>query len=385
MASVILPPRIMKCIVVAGARPNFVKVAPILLALRAAGHTAILVHTGQHHDDRLSGQLFRDLGLPTPDFSLEVGSGTHAVQTAAVMTGFEPVVELVRPHWIIVVGDVNSTLGCALVAAKLRPSIGVRLAHVEAGLRSGDWSMPEEVNRVVTDVLSDLLLTPSVDAAANLAREGVDAARVVFVGNVMIDSLRQVFSELDHSVREPADRSAVLVTIHRPSNTDDLARLTEILAALRELSAEFKVILPLHPRTSTAIRNARLEAQLSGLVVCEPMGYRQMVQAMNAAAVVITDSGGVQEETSVLGVPCVTVRETTERPITVTEGTNRLAEWPLTREGIVRAVRDALVQGRRTPFSLVPAGWDGKTAHRIVAALEAATKGAIELRRPGLV
>lgn len=364
----------MKVLVVAGARPNFMKVAPILAALRTRGHEDILVHTGQHYDPAMSGRFFEDLGMSPPDHYLEVGSGTHAQQTARVIERFEPVLMAEAPDWVVVVGDVNSTLACALVASKLRHELGCRIAHVEAGLRSHDWRMPEEVNRVLTDRLSDLLLLPSADALPNLIAEGIDPARAVMVGNVMIDTLLR---QLDpaRALNAPRARGVeregyVLVTLHRPSNVDDHAALARILEALQLISHRMPVVLPLHPRTRRSLAGAGLDALLMGLRVEEPVGYLEMVSLTDGASVVLTDSGGLQEETTVLGVPCVTLREQTERPVTVTEGTNRMAPWPLTASGIVASYDAALKQGRVAAGSRSPEGWDGKASERIVAALE---------------
>lgn len=366
----------MKVLVVAGARPNFMKVAPILNALERASHQRIFVHTGQHYDASMSDAFFRDLGLPIPDRHLGVGSGSHARQTARVMEAFEPVLEETRPDWIVVVGDVNSTLACALVASKLRGSLGCRIAHVEAGLRSNDWAMPEEVNRVLTDRLSDLLLTPSHDAEPNLLHEGIEASRIVFVGNVMIDSLLRMLPHaealhLPHTLGL-SDGEYIVSTLHRPSNVDDREQLQVILTAFGELSHDHPIILPLHPRTRERVRAFGLEAMLEPLRVLEPLGYTEMLGLQSKAAVVLTDSGGIQEESTVLGVPCVTLRESTERPVTVTEGTNRLAPWPLTADGIVSTAREALKQGRVGVGAQAPEGWDGKAGERIVAALAAA-------------
>jgi UDP-N-acetylglucosamine 2-epimerase (non-hydrolysing) len=362
-----------KTLLVAGARPNFMKVAPILTALRKQGHRGVLVHTGQHYDSQMSDAFFRDLGLPTPDHHLGVGSGSHAQQTARIMAAFEPVLIAERPDWVIVVGDVNSTLAAALVAVKLKHEIGCRIAHVEAGLRSGDWRMPEEINRVLADRLSDLLLTPSEDALSNLLAEGIPAERVVCVGNVMIDTL------LAHL---PAARALdlpgrlhlvpggyVAATLHRPSNVDDPAALSPILEAFAAISQRLPVVIPLHPRTKRNLEAFGLGAMLGRLRLLEPLGYTEMVSLMDGAAVVLTDSGGMQEETTVLGVPCVTLREQTERPVTVTHGTNRLPPWPLSSEGILDAFEEALSEGRGVPGVGGPEYWDGRVSERIVEAL----------------
>ena len=363
----------LRVLLVAGARPNFMKVAPLFEALARAGHTHIFVHTGQHYDAAMSDTFLRELAMPEPDEHLEVGSDTHARQTARLMERFEPVVMNHRPDWVVVVGDVNSTLACALVAAKLRNDTGCRVAHVEAGLRSNDWTMPEEVNRVLTDRLSDLLLTPSRDATPNLLREGMDASRIEFVGNVMIDSLLRLLPT-GRSLEVPkrlgiADRPYVLVTLHRPSNVDDPDQLRTVLSGLGRIARRARIIVPLHPRTRDRIRAFGLDACLGGLTVLEPLGYGEMLGLMDGAAVVLTDSGGVQEETTVLGVPCVTLRAQTERPVTVTEGTNRLAPWPLTVDGIEAAYAEAEALGRHDVGERSPEGWDGHAAPRIVEAL----------------
>jgi UDP-N-acetylglucosamine 2-epimerase (non-hydrolysing) len=365
----------MRTLVVAGARPNFMKVAPILRALKADGHEGVLVHTGQHYDARMSDAFFRDLGLPEPDFHLGVGSGTHAVQTARVMEVFEPVLQAVRPRWVVVVGDVNSTLACALVAAKLREEVGCRIAHVEAGLRSGDWRMPEEVNRVLTDRLSDLLLTPSHDARPNLLAEGIPEDRIAFVGNVMIDTLLHQLPAA-RAVDLPAQlglerKSYVAATLHRPSNVDDPEALRAVVDALVAVSEVMPVVLPIHPRTRRNVTEFGLDGALERLRVLEPLGYSEMLSLTDGAAVVLTDSGGLQEETTALGVPCVTLREQTERPITIEQGTNRLAPWPLSREGVFAAFEAALATGGSDSPPRRPDGWDGRAAERIVERLAA--------------
>jgi len=363
----------LRTLLVAGARPNFMKVAPIIAALRRAGHTPVLVHTGQHYDNVMSEAFFRDLGLPEPDHYLGVGSGTHAQQTARVMMAFEPVLIETRPDWVVVVGDVNSTLATALVASKLKLETGCRIAHVEAGLRSGDWRMPEEVNRVLTDRLSDLLLTPSRDALPNLLAEGIPEARVVFVGNVMIDTLLSQLDAaraMDLPSRLGLERGGyVAATLHRPSNVDDPETLRAILDALAEVARRMPVVLPVHPRTRRSIECFGLSGTAAALRIQEPLGYTEMLSLSDGAAVVLTDSGGLQEETTVLGVPCVTLREQTERPVTVTEGTNRMAPWPLTAPGVVRSFEQALAAGRAGPGERRPEGWDGRAAERIVSAL----------------
>jgi UDP-N-acetylglucosamine 2-epimerase (non-hydrolysing) len=370
----------LRVLMVAGARPNFMKVAPVLRALGAHGHTGILVHTGQHYDVRMSDAFFRDLELPEPDYHLGVGSGSQAVQTARCMEAFEPVLREVSPDWVVVVGDVNSTLACALVTAKLREELSCGLAHVEAGLRSRDWRMPEEVNRVLTDRLADLCLTSSPEAAPNLLAEGIEKDRIVFVGNVMIDTLldqlpaaRELDAPSKHFVK-PGQYA--VVTLHRPSNVDEPGPLTAILRGLGRLAAEMTIVFPMHPRTRKRVEALQLEYLLAPIQVIDPVGYREMVGLVADAAVVLTDSGGLQEEATVLGVPCVTLREQTERPITVSAGTNRLVEWPITEATVVDAWRKAL--GRRVDGCDIP-GWDGQAANRVVEALAAV----MELARSG--
>ncbi|HEU4455196.1 MAG TPA: UDP-N-acetylglucosamine 2-epimerase (non-hydrolyzing) [Longimicrobium sp.] len=361
-----------RALVVAGARPNFMKVAPVLAALERRGDEAVLVHTGQHYDERMSDAFFRDLGLKAPDFHLGVGSGSHAVQTARIMEAFEPVLLEVRPDWVVVVGDVNSTLACALVAAKLKAEAGCRIAHVEAGLRSGDWRMPEEVNRVLTDRVSDLLLTPSRDAHPNLLAEGLPEERIVLVGNTMIDTLLARLPEaraggFAASLGLERGRYAVS-TVHRPSNVDDPAAFRAVLEALASVAEEMPVVLPLHPRARKKAEEFGLEGPLSRLRLLEPVGYLEMLSLTEGAAGVLTDSGGLQEETTALGVPCVTLRESTERPVTVLEGTNRLAPWPLSVGGVLEAFRAARAarDGQAPPR---PEGWDGRAGERVAAAL----------------
>lgn len=356
---------------VAGARPNFMKVAPVLAAFRAAGDDPLLVHTGQHYDDDMAGTFFAELGIQAPDFHLGVGSGSHAQQTARVMSAFEPVLVETCPEWVVVVGDVNSTLAAALVTAKLREQLGCGLAHVEAGLRSGDWRMPEEINRVLTDKVSDLLLTPSRDAHTNLVAEGVSPGRIHFVGNVMIDTLvrqRNVARDADVPSRLGLRRrNYALVTLHRPSNVDDPTAFRTVIEALVEVAKMLPVLFPMHPRTRARVEQFRMEQLLESIQVMEPLGYTEMLSLTDGAAVVLTDSGGLQEETTVLGVPCVTLREHTERPITITEGTNCLAAWPLNATDIMARVSNAL--SRPSAVNGPPEGWDGRASERIVAAM----------------
>jgi len=344
---------------VVGARPNFPKLAPVHRAASARGLQQFVVHTGQHYDDKLSAAFFRDLGITEPDVNLAVGSGTHAVQTARIMERIEPVLAGQMPDWVVVYGDVNSTAATSLVASKL----GLPLAHVEAGLRSNDRSMPEEINRIVTDRLADLLLTPSRDADETLRREGEPPAEIQFVGNVMIDSLHFALTaarQCGFRDQVGANRCTVVVTLHRPSNVDDPTRLLAIVEALREIAEERPVIFPMHPRTKQALES--MDACLGAVQVLEPIGYLEMLDLIDGAFAVVTDSGGLQEETTALGVPCLTVRENTERPITITEGTNRLVPDPRELAVSVRGIR-------RSPTWSAPEGWDGKAGERIVTAL----------------
>lgn len=350
---------------VAGARPNFMKIAPILVALEESGIAAQLLHTGQHYDAAMSQDFFRELGIRVPDHHLEVGSATHAVQTAEVMKRFEPVLEQVNPEAVLVVGDVNSTLACALVAAKR----GVRVIHVEAGLRSYDRRMPEEINRVLTDQISDLLFTTEKSALANLLREGIEPSRVEFVGNVMIDTLK---SNLARAVPAAvtlgeAHGDYALLTLHRPSNVDDPATLSRLLDVISEIAQTLPVVAPLHPRTRNNIAAFGLENRLAALKVMPPVSYLHMLGLMREARVVLTDSGGLQEETTALGVPCITLRENTERPVTITEGTNTLvgSDPAAIRQAFSEIMTTGGKRGR------IPEYWDGEAARRIAHTLAA--------------
>jgi UDP-N-acetylglucosamine 2-epimerase (non-hydrolysing) len=361
---------------VVGARPNFMKIAPIVEAMRATPEIEPrLVHTGQHYDAGMSDVFFGDLGIPAPDVHLGVGSGSHAEQTARVMVEFEKVCLTERPDLIVVVGDVNSTMACTLVGAKL----GIPVAHVEAGLRSFDRTMPEEVNRIVTDALADLLFTTSRDADLNLGREGVAAEKIHFVGNVMIDTL------LRHRDREKAARLDVvrqlgvtprgyaLVTLHRPSNVDDPEGFAGILGVLREIAETLPVVFPIHPRSRRRIAEFGLETGKVRIV--DPFGYLEFLNLTSNARLVLTDSGGLQEETTILRVPCLTLRHNTERPVTVTHGTNLLVgpAPERIREGFAR-----VMSGDWKPAG-PPELWDGRSAERIVAVLVARMGGASPL------
>jgi UDP-N-acetylglucosamine 2-epimerase (non-hydrolysing) len=348
---------------IVGARPNFMKMAPIIAALKKReGVRQILVHTGQHYDAKMSDVFFQDLGMPDPDVHLGVGSGSHAQQTARVMTEIEPVLVREKPDVVLVAGDVNSTIAVALVAAKL----GLKVGHVEAGLRSRDWSMPEEVNRVLTDRLSDLLFTPSRDGDENLLAEGIEKSRIHFVGNVMIDSLRAALprarqSEI-HRRLELSKKGYALATLHRPANVDDPAALSGLLSALSEVARSLPVVFPIHPRT-----RARLPQGFDapGVKLIDPLGYLDFLALTAEARLVLTDSGGIQEETTALSVPCLTMRDNTERPVTVEVGTNQLVGTDPAK--VVPAAREVL-EGRGRTGS-IPELWDGHAAERIAEVL----------------
>jgi UDP-N-acetylglucosamine 2-epimerase (non-hydrolysing) len=349
---------------VVGARPNFVKMAPLIAALERRGVDQLVVHTGQHYDQKMSDEILDDLGFPPPDYALGVGSGSHGEQTGKVLIAFEQILVEHRPALVVVAGDVNSTLACALAAAKL----AIPVAHLEAGLRSGDWSMPEEINRVLTDRLSDLLLTHSPEAEPNLAREGIDTRRVRYVGNTMIDSLRRWEATArkraawsDHGV---AQGEYVLVTLHRPSNVDDPARLGAVVTALCALGREARVLFPVHPRTRArlAATDALTRLEESGVRCTEPVGYLDFLSLQGGAGTIVTDSGGVQEEASALGVPCYTLRANTERPVTISHGTNvLLGDDP-------RRLREVRLS-RRPPTPCAIPLWDGHAGERAADAI----------------
>ena len=355
----------LKILSVCGARPNFMKIAPLAAALDRNGHAeTLLVHTGQHYDERMSKLFFDDLGIPEPDINLGVGSASHAVQTAEIMRRFEPVLERHRPDWVVVVGDVNSTIACGLVATKL----GVKLAHVEAGLRSFDRTMPEEINRLLTDAISDLLFVTEPSGLENLKREGVPDEKVHFVGNVMIDTLRANLDKAQRStVLEDLGLTAGrynVVTLHRPSNVDDAETFGRIVDALEVIQDDLPTVFPMHPRTAGNLARLGLAERFDGLKrlqVVEPMGYLDFLKLMSTAAVVLTDSGGMQEETTILGVWCLTVRANTERPITITSGTNTLVGSDAARiVSAYRRCRSSSISARP-----VPEKWDGHAARRI--------------------
>jgi len=357
----------LKILNVVGARPNFMKMAPIIAAInrRPKEVSQTLVHTGQHYDEAMSTVFFGDLSMPEPDITLETKSGTPSRQMARIMPLFEEVLIARQPDWVVVVGDVNSTIACALVASKLN----VRVAHVEAGLRSFDRTMPEEINRLLTDQIADLLLTPSADADTNLLREGIPAERIVRVGNVMIDTLFQQLkrarnsSILDELELRPNDFA--VLTLHRPANVDDPESLSRILFAIGAIARKLPVIFPAHPRTQARMREFNLVAPV-GVHVISPLGYLDFLQLWSNARLALTDSGGLQEETTALGIPCLTLRENTERPITIEQGSNRLVGSNPSR--IVRAAREIL-SGRVSYAGRSPELWDGQAADRIVETL----------------
>jgi UDP-N-acetylglucosamine 2-epimerase (non-hydrolysing) len=355
----------------AGARPNYMKVFPVWKTVAAAKLPLhqILIHTGQHYDELMSGVFFRDFDMEKPTHFLGVGSGPHGLQTARVMIALEELFAKDRPDLLVVAGDVNSTMAGALVAVKM----GVPVAHIESGLRSFDRTMPEEINRLVTDAVSDLLLTSCRDADAQLQREGIPAGKIRFVGNVMIDSLVMMLPRAEAS-RTPGKlgvdgRPFVLVTLHRPSNVDEPARLKLLMENLAELGRQVQVVFPMHPRTRKMLEQSGIAAAAPGLLLTEPLSYLDFMALEAQAALVITDSGGVQEETSYLGIPCLTVRPNTERPVTITEGTNRLLDPE--KESLNVAAQTAIRAGRRkTPCAIE--GWDGKAAQRIALVLSEA-------------
>jgi len=356
-----------KVLAVVGARPNFMKVAPIWREMSRRGKFQLcLTHTGQHYDENMSKVFFDDLELPRPDIYMGIGSGAHGEQTGRIMIEFEAVLQREMPDLVIVVGDVNSTMACTLVAVKM----GVAVAHVEAGLRSFDRQMPEEINRMVTDILCDLLFTTSPEAEPNLLREGVEVDKIHFVGNVMIDS--------QHHYRAAAEESTILemlqlhpgqyglVTLHRPSNVDDPAVFAPILDGLMEIGQTLPLVFPMHPRTRNMLKDNALSIDPQTLRIVDPLGYLDFLKLMSHASIVLTDSGGIQEETTALEVPCITIRENTERPITVEEGTNTLVG--MDRDRIVAEAKRLLADGKQK--SRIPDLWDGNAAARIVDVIE---------------
>ncbi len=362
----------MKIALIAGARPNFMKIAPLCAAISKHNSASasnngsiesLLVHTGQHYDIQMSEVFFKELDIPHPDVNLEVGSSSHAVQTARIMMSFEDFCIREKPDMVVVVGDVNSTMACTIVACKL----GIRVAHVEAGLRSFDRSMPEEINRIVTDSLADLLFTPSSDADENLRREGVSESKIRLVGNIMIDTL---VANLDKARRRKTheklgceDKKFIYVTLHRPSNVDDRDVLSSIVEQLKRLSFELPVLFPIHPRTKKMLDAFGLEYESANLRILSPLGYHDSICFAEHARFVLTDSGGLQEETTFFGTPCLTLRPNTERPVTITQGSNQL-----TRIDALWADIGKILNGPSKVGS-IPALWDGRTAERVVECL----------------
>ena len=358
----------MKTIVhVVGARPNYMKIAPLMDALTgASGIKQILVNTGQHYDEAMSKSFLRELSLPAPDRNLEVGSASHAVQTAKVMIGFEEVCLADKPDLVVVAGDVNSTMAATLVAAKLM----IPVAHLEAGLRSFDRGMPEEINRIVTDCLADLLLTPSTDGDENLLKEGVPREKIHFVGNIMIDTLMRhlPMATLDRiRDRVPVtDKGYGVLTLHRPSNVDDPAILRRILVAIAHVARQMPVVFPVHPRTRGRLSSFGVEDLLTNVILTEPMGYIDFLSLSSHARIILSDSGGLQEESTALSIPCLTLRENTERPVTITHGTNQLVG---TQTAAIIAGFDAAMAREYEPQRRPPL-WDGQTAGRVAAILQ---------------
>ena len=366
-----------KILVIAGARPNFMKVAPLLKAIDAHNRTdsclrldCRLVHTGQHYDQKMSDVFFRELGIAAPDINLEVGSGSHALQTANIMSKFEPICESESPDWVVVVGDVNSTMACTLVASKL----GVKVAHVEAGLRSFDRTMPEEVNRIVTDALADLLFTPTSDANENLKHEGIPEHKIKLVGNIMIDALMENLEKGSQrktlEILDLTEGAFVYVTLHRPSNVDVNDSLHEIMRELGALSHQMPVVFPMHPRTRKMLSEFNISVSSSnGMKVIDPIGYHDSINLTKHARLVLTDSGGLQEESTYFRTPCLTLRPNTERPVTITLGSNKLTSLSSLRSDI----EHALSSPKR--IGAVPPLWDGQTAKRTLHEIITASSG----------
>jgi len=366
---------LIKIICVCGARPNFIKIAPLMRSFEATSRfQTLLVHTGQHYDKNMSKLFFEELNIPKPDINLEVGSASHAIQTAEIMRGFEPIVLDFKPHYVLVVGDVNSTIACGLVAVKLN----ISLIHVEAGLRSFDRSMPEEINRLLTDSISDLLFVTEQSALDNLQREGVHANKVHFVGNVMIDTLRA--NQKKAQASDVLERLALargqygVITLHRPSNADDLGKFAEIITAFEQIEKELTLVFPIHPRTKNNLAGTELAERMEkmkNLQLIEPIGYLDFLCLLSNSVLVMTDSGGIQEEATILGIPCMTLRNNTERPVTIQEGTNRLV--PVRASDILRIYHDiseSSVENHR-----IPKFWDGAAAERIAQTIIAQHNG----------
>ena len=360
----------MKIINIVGARPNFIKIAPIMRQMQKSSVIEpLLLHTGQHYDIEMSKRFFEELNIPVPDISLEVGSDTHAKQVARIMERFDDVCNTQKPDAILVVGDVNSTMACSLVAAKK----SIKIIHVEAGIRSFDRAMPEEINRMVTDAITDLLLPPSRDAVSNLLREGHAENKIHLVGNIMIDTLMDSQSQIMKSqilqqlgVRE---KEYALVTLHRPSNVDNITDFKRILLALAKIQKSLPIVFPVHPRTRKIMDNPELKSitgNMPGMILCDPLGYFDFGRLVSGCGMVITDSGGIQEESTVYGIPCITIRENTERPITLWEGTNELAGTDTAK---IIGFAEQILEGRWKKGK-IPELWDGHTAERIIDCIE---------------
>lgn len=366
--------RPLKLLMVAGARPNFMKVAPMIREVirRGADLSYSLVHTGQHYDESMSDVFFSGLGIPTPDHHLEVGSGSHARQTAAIMVSFEPVLEAERPACVVVFGDVNSTLACSVVAKKMQ----IPVAHVEAGLRSGDLTMPEEINRIVTDSISDYFFVTEESGVENLLREGKPKSVVHHVGHVMIDNLYYELDQLDRISKESISSTRLVqdldqygvITLHRPSNVDDGTTLRAVISALGEVSTRLPLVFPVHPRTKASLERHGISLP-ERIIATEPLGYREFLNVWRGARLVLTDSGGLQEETTALGIPCLTLRENTERPVTITNGSNVLVGADPSR--ILGAAQRVLNDRPSAAAVRKPLLWDGKSSERILDVLEA--------------
>ena len=360
----------MKIINIVGARPNFIKIAPIMRQMRKSSIIdPILLHTGQHYDIEMSKRFFQELNIPTPDISLEVGSDTHAKQVARIMERFDDVCDSRKPDGILVVGDVNSTMACSLVAAKK----GIKIIHVEAGIRSFDRRMPEEINRMVTDAIADLLLPPSKDAVENLLKEGHPAGKIHLVGNIMIDTLMdsqpQIMKSEILQQLGIEERKYALVTLHRPSNVDNIVDFKRILLALAKIQERLPIVFPVHPRTRKIMEHPELKAitiNMPGILLCDPLGYFDFGRLVSGCRLVITDSGGIQEESTVYGIPCITIRENTERPITLWEGTNELAGTDTVK---IINFTDQILDGK-WKTGKIPELWDGHTAERIISCIE---------------
>lgn len=360
----------MKIINIVGARPNFIKIAPIMRQMRQSSVIEpILLHTGQHYDIEMSKRFFEELSIPAPDISLEVGSDTHAKQVARIMERFDDVCDQQKPDGILVVGDVNSTMACSLVAAKK----GIKIIHVEAGIRSFDREMPEEINRMVTDAITDLLLPPSRDAVENLLHEGHPESKIHLVGNIMIDTLLDSQASIMKSgilnILGLEERKYALVTLHRPSNVDTISDFKRILLALSRIQEYMPVVFPVHPRTRKILETPELKSitdKMPGLILCEPLGYFDFGRLVAGCRMVITDSGGIQEESTVYGIPCITIRENTERPITLTEGTNELAGTDTAK---IIGFAEKIIEGK-WKTGKIPELWDGHTAERIITCIE---------------